>query len=145
MATRRGDLAADLRALLDGESTTGAILEPRLERLPAGSRRTGGHQTSAHLVRLWARAETDRLVAGSRDRSAATALAVSYRLVTPVSGAVVLETASQYEEAGVQPGSPQSVPTIPEPSTVALLLVVLAALAAVAFLRRRPRWRAGTC
>lgn len=142
VAPRRGDLAADLRALLDGEPTTGARLAPRRERLSAGSRRSDGHETSAHLIRLWARAEADRLVASSRDRTAATALAVSYRLVTPLSGAVVLETASQYEEAGLQPASPQSVPTVPEPSTVALLVVVtLAALAAIAR-RRRPRWRA---
>lgn len=48
-------------------------------------------------------------------RQAATDLALRYHLVTPVSGAVVLETSQQYDEAGLRPVEKGSVPTIPEP------------------------------
>jgi len=82
-------------------------------------------QTSDHLARLWANDEVARILA-ARDESlnkAATMLAVRYQLVTPVSGAVVLETAAQYRAAGLEPVDAGSVPTIPEPEMVALLIV----------------------
>lgn len=44
-----------------------------------------------------------------------------YQLVTPVSGAVVLETQQQYVPTGLTPVDPQTVPAIPEPGTWALL------------------------
>ena len=37
------------------------------------------------------------------DRGAAVALAARYQLVTPVTGAVVLETAQQYDESRLTP------------------------------------------
>ena len=55
---------------------------------------------------------------------AAQILAVRYQLVTPVSGAVVLENAQQYQATGLQPVDAGSVPTIPEPEMVVLLIVV---------------------
>ena len=51
-------------------------------------------------------------------------LAVRYQLVTPVSGAVVLETAEQYRQPVLQPVDAGTVPTIPEPEMVALLLIM---------------------
>jgi hypothetical protein len=51
--------------------------------------------------------------------------------VTPVSGAVVLETKAQYAEAGLAPtdGSEgPNVPTVPEPGTWALILSLALAL-----------------
>jgi hypothetical protein len=87
--------------------------------LPAAS------QTSLHLARLWA-ADQARHLSLSRDpadREAALNLAVRYQLVTPVSGAVVLETAAQYQEAGLEPVEGGSVPTIPEPETWALIVI----------------------
>ncbi len=138
VAARRGTLAADLRALLAGGAPRGATLVPRRERVPAGTRRDGAEKTSAHLVRLWAREEAARRGAAAPGGGGPADLAVRYRLVTPWSGAVVLETAQQYEEAGLTPGSLQEVPTIPEPSSVVLLLVTaLLALGA----RSRSRWR----
>lgn len=83
-------------------------------------------QTSAHLARLWANDEVARILT-ARDESrteAATSLAVRYQLVTPVSGAVVLETAEQYKAAGLQPVEAGTVPTIPEPEMVILLLIM---------------------
>ena len=70
----------------------------------------------------------------------AVLLAARYQLVTPVSGAVVLETREQYEEAGLRPVEPGSVPTIPEPEIV-LLLLVAGALLTFAFFRHRPARR----
>jgi hypothetical protein len=76
-----------------------------------------GHRTSAHLARLWAFEEAGR--------TGDAALASRYRIVTPVTGSVVLETAQQYQAAGLSPAPPGSVPTIPEPETWALMLVAL--------------------
>jgi hypothetical protein len=76
-----------------------------------------GHRTSVHLARLWA---FDEAV-----RTSDAVLAARYQLVTPMTGAVVLETASQYQAAGLTPALPGSVPTIPEPETWALMLVAL--------------------
>ncbi len=149
-AARRGPLAADLSTLLkeglvngtaDG-AADGAALVRRLERVPAGSARADVHATSMHLARLWARRESDRLALDRKSADAARELAVRYAVVTPRSGAVVLETAVQYEQAGLTPGAAGEVPTIPEPSTVALMVVVAALLAGAAWRRRRMQWRA---
>jgi hypothetical protein len=64
------------------------------------------------------------------NREAAVALATQYRLVTPVSGAVVLETQQQYDESRLTPVSQAqaTVPTVPEPHEWALLAVACAML-----------------
>jgi len=82
-------------------------------------------ETSAHLARLWAKDEVDRL-RGFRDensRNKAVTIATSYQLVTPLSGAVVLESAEQYQRAGLEPVDPATVPTIPEPEIWMLLII----------------------
>ena len=61
-----------------------------------------------------------------------------YQLVTPVSGAVVLETQAQYDQAGLKPVDPDSVPIVPEPETWMLIGVCLVVLL-TAVLRGRPR------
>ena len=81
------------------------------------------------------RDEVARLCA-ARHFTEATQLAARYQLVTPVSGAVVLETQAQYQRAGLEPVPPESVPTVPEPSAGILLLLGLLLLAA----RRRTGW-----
>jgi hypothetical protein len=63
-----------------------------------------------------------------RNRAAAVALATQYRLVTPVSGAVVLESQQQYDESRLTPVSQATVPTIPEPHEWVLALIACAAL-----------------
>ena len=50
-------------------------------------------------------------------------LVVQLQLVTPVSGAVVLETQEQYDRHGLKPVDPATVPVVPEPGTAALLLL----------------------
>lgn len=105
-----------------------------------------GVETSDHLARLWARDEVVRILA-ARDESLtdeATALAVHYQLVTPVTGAVVLETAEQYRASGLQPVDAGTVPTIPEPEMVALLIVAGAFLIWLMYMKHRKQGR-GSC
>lgn len=87
-----------------------------------------------HLARLWAAEEVGRLAEARRFEDA-TRLAARYQLVTPFSGAVVLETQVQYTQAGLQPVPPESVPAVPEPSSTALWLVGFVFVVTV--LRRR--------
>lgn len=105
-----------------------------------------GIETTDHLARLWASDEVARIRA-ARDESlndAATMLAVQYQLVTPVSGAVVLETAEQYRAAGLQPVDAGTVPTIPEPEMVALLIVAGAFLIWLTYMKHRKK-SPGSC
>jgi hypothetical protein len=104
-----------------------------------GATPPAGKDGSFHVARLWAYDEILRL-AGSRtvaDRGQALKLAGAYQLVTPVSGAVVLETQQQFDEAGLNPVSPDSVPTVPEPETWMLIIVGLLLLVAARLIRRR--------
>ncbi|HJP94284.1 MAG TPA: vWA domain-containing protein [Pyrinomonadaceae bacterium] len=106
---------------------------------------TNAYQTSDHLARLWANDEVTRILT-ARDQSlndAATTLAVRYQLVTPVSGAVVLETAEQYRAAGLQPVEPGTVPTIPEPEIAVLMLVAGVFLILLTYVKYRARRRGG--
>jgi hypothetical protein len=77
-------------------------------------------KASSQVVRLWAH-DRIRFLTKIRKVAEAIQLAGLYQLVTPVSGAVVLETAQQFNEAGLTPVDSASVPTIPEPSTWALI------------------------
>ncbi len=124
---RLGSLQTDLEGLF--ARLTGQI--PTLEFVRSSNKGESGevsgtYRASDHLARLWANEEVSRFL-GMRDdtfNEAAVALAVRYQLVTPVSGAVVLETKQQYDAAGLKPVDAGTVPTIPEPEMIALLAVV---------------------
>jgi hypothetical protein len=75
---------------------------------------------------------------------AAITLAVRYQLVTPVSGAVVLETAEQYRAAGLKPVDAGTVPTIPEPETLSLLVIASVFLAWLFYRKQRKARRVGS-
>jgi hypothetical protein len=81
---------------------------------------------SPHIARLWAAQESAKLA--GRHRADAVALAAAHQIVTPLSGAVVLETAAQFAQNGLQPASPSTVPTMPEPETYGLIAVGLGVL-----------------
>jgi hypothetical protein len=118
---RHGTVGEDLNRLLAGWQGRASALAGVRERLPAGAVPAAerGKENSKHLARLWANDEVLRLVA-ARKRDEAVQLAGLHQLVTSVSGAVVLETRQQFQQAGLQPVDPQSVPTVPEPGTLAL-------------------------
>lgn len=77
---------------------------------------------SAHVIRLWAFDQVRGLMK-SRKLEEAIHLAALHQLVTPVTGAVVLETARQYADAGLTPVDAGSVPVVPEPRTWLLTLI----------------------
>jgi hypothetical protein len=123
-------LVAFLRTL-DGSSAR--IVADRAR--DTGAVPDSGTQTSDHLARLWARDRIAELLRGTAgmpatpaQRQEALALAGRYHLVTPVSGAVVLESQAQYDEAGLTPADGSQVPTVPEPGTWALILSLALAL-----------------
>jgi hypothetical protein len=94
---------------------------------------------SDHIARLWANHRTLELLRSSpsANRAAAAALATRYQLVTPVTGAVVLETKQQYDESRLTPASPATVPTVPEPHEWMLILIVCAFLTWLVFRNRQ--------
>jgi len=96
-------------------------------------------QGSDHVARLWANERVIELMRSDpqRNREDAIALAARYRLVTPVSGAVVLETRQQFEESNLEPTHPASVPTVPEPHEWAMIITALAGLTLLLWQQRR--------
>jgi hypothetical protein len=107
-----------------------------LRRVPKAQ--AAGKHTSEHLARLWARDGVERLCAreNNPDRERAIALASAYHLVTPATGAVVLESTEQYQAHDLDPASPATVPSVPEPEEWALMLAA-AAMLLVLWWRRR--------
>lgn len=120
---RLGSLETDLQRLFTGWRN-GQRLTLRRELVPteAAARADGAVEGSLHLARLWA-SDQVRKLAAERKPNEAGQQAARYQLVTPVSGAVVLENQQQFDAAGLQPVDPQSVPSIPEPSAAAVLLL----------------------
>ncbi len=95
---------------------------------------------SSHIVRLWAADEIGQLSASYRKGGTTDAvkMARTFQLVTPVSGAVVLETAAQYAAHDLTPADDTTTPGIvPEPGTLGLLLLGGSALWAMRRRRRR--------
>ncbi|MDT8759342.1 PEP-CTERM sorting domain-containing protein [Sphingomonas psychrotolerans] len=131
-----GDLARDLRALLT--NVAGDVPRWSVVRAPvAGGTPTG----SPHIVRLWAAEKlAGQRISRGKEREAGIALAHRLNIVTPISGAVVLETNRDYGANGLPVPDPDAVPTVPEPETWALLILI--ALAS-AWLLKRQRGLAG--
>lgn len=121
---RQASVVEDLEKLLNTRKSWQMKTELRDESY--------GVEGSPHLSRLWAAKESERLWARGSEEEAAK-LAVEYQLVTPASGAVVLETQEQYDENDLEPVEAGTVPTIPEPEVWILLL---AALFTLVFVRR---------
>ena len=126
---RFGSLGQDISRLIDLLEGRRNPLEYRRELLTAAPLPAGdtARATSMHLARLWAADEVSRL-RKAKQLEPAMELAALYQLVTPVTGAVVLETAAQYRQTGLQPVDATTVPSIPEPQTWILLAAGLAVL-----------------
>lgn len=139
-AVRAGEKGGALAAAFaeDAWRTTRAKV-PRSE-LPEGA-----VAASKHLGRLWAAEETARLFRPGHPTTLKPAqdLALPWHIVTPVTGAVVLESKQQFDANNLDPVEANSVPTVPEPSTVLCLVLAFCAMAfAVALRRRRAARRA---
>lgn len=116
------DLLNSLQSLLNP-----AIIKEQWITHPAGTIPNNATKVWDHLVRwrVW------REVLNSKRSDTLVNKAALYQLVTPVSGAVVLETKAQYKEFGLEqadPNSVPSVPTIPEPSSALLTFIGLSML-----------------
>jgi len=95
-----------------------------------------GKKVWDHLARVWAIETAEDTTASTSDETRSS-LAARYQLVTPLSGAVVLETRQQYADHGLVPGDPSAspqIPNIPEPST--MLLFILSIMGATMHRRR---------
>ena len=113
---------ADLENLfrtLDGKTAQCQIIRGKVAEDFTGDR---GLRVGRDIERLWARDETRHLTKTQR-RDDAIKLAAKQQLVTPVTGAVVLETKAQYAENGLEPVPAESVPMIPEPQTFTLWII----------------------
>jgi hypothetical protein len=134
-APRFVDTEADLPVFL--RQIQGGLPELRPVFTRQSDAPTSGTKTSDQLSRYAAFADT--LAAFQRNPSvdaATVAAATRHQVVTPVTGAVVLETKQQFLENGlkqVDPASTPTVPTIPEPGSLILLLTACA----LALRRRR--------
>jgi len=125
----------DFREFVDGLQT-GRQETGWTWRRSAESETLPGKKVWDQLARLWAAraAEDPTLMV---EEAARPEVAARYQLVTPVSGAVVLETQKQFADHGLKPvdgGAVPKIPGVPEPSTG--LLIVLTASAAI-FRRQR--------
>ncbi len=120
---------AELGAFLDDLRKGGSSDASEWKRYGDGVEMEG-KKVWDHLARIWAMEYSEST---EQDRAK---IAAKYQLVTPVSGAVVLETMQQFKDHGLEPvdaNAAPSIPGVPEPSTG--ILVMLAATAAL--MRRR--------
>ena len=126
---RYGGVGEDLGRLLGNwRADSGSLGWVRDRVAPAAFPEAArGKHSSRHLARLWGFDEVQRLLR-ARQREQAVQVAGTYQLVTPVSGAVVLENKQQFDQAGLRAVDPQTVPTVPEPGALALLSLVAVAL-----------------
>ncbi|MHB0935270.1 MAG: VIT domain-containing protein [Armatimonadota bacterium] len=124
---RLGTLDADLGRFLS--SWNDQHLQVTRKRVDAAS--GNGKETSKHLARLWAHSQAMAFYAQHTPKQTEMAIAVArqYQIVTPVTGAVVLETQQQYRDAGLEPVSAGTVPSVPEPEFWLLLAVGFVMLA----------------
>ena len=129
---RSGALSEDIKSLFaDLRGKSSRIIRQR-QKIPMAELPPDGdlERTSNHLARLWAYGEALKLCsAGQPDADKlAIELATNYQLVTPKTGAVVLETSEQFKRHGLTPAKAADVPTIPEPEFWMLMAVIAAVL-----------------
>jgi hypothetical protein len=115
-----------------------AIARERIARPPSNNGLTS-QNTGGHVARLWGRQEVNQLIEsggeGMLDR--AIKLGLDLQLITPATGAVVLETKEQYDRHQLAAIDPATAPAIPEPTSVVFTAMALAALASMRSTFRR--------
>ncbi len=135
-ATRAVNLVEQVAELIEGEDRK----THRWERVKSEAQiPAGAVEVSDILARRWAFETSMARHRTGKWNKEDTALAARYQLVTPFSGAVVLETAQQYKDNDLKPVDPDltpSVSTVPEPEFYLLLLVALLVLMGMKFNRR---------
>ncbi|MBI5092078.1 MAG: hypothetical protein HZB26_06485 [Candidatus Hydrogenedentes bacterium] len=107
---------------------------------PAAS--NAGATAAAHVVRLAINQRVHEAVRrqNKKEQSELADLAVKARLVTPVSGAVVLEQQAQYTRHGLDPTrNEEAIPGIPEPEEWALMAIAACALVFMLVRRKTQR------
>ena len=123
-----GRCANETELLSHMRRITGQTARRRLE-IARQEAQPAGERVWDHLARLGVFQEVLAASQGPLpDPAPMSLLAASYQLVTPLSGAVVLETEEQYKRAGLEPVDPNSTPQIPriivpEPSRLLLLFL----------------------
>ncbi len=123
---REGTLAQDLKKLfatMQGEASSWKFRRSVVETEFA-AQADGAIEGTLHIARLWAN-DSIRGYKSAKKVDEAIKQAALFQLVTPVSGAVVLETKEQFAQNGLQPVDAQTVPSVPEPGVGALVVVGL--------------------
>ncbi len=118
------DLAQELPVWLNALASGTAGPAPVYER--AAEAPADGVKVWDHLARHWAAQEVWEHRAGDAPAADKVALAAKYQLVTPWSGAVVLERTEDYVKHGlkqIDPATAPFIPPVPEPSTFVCLLL----------------------
>ena len=138
-----GDIQHDLVAATENASRNIEIAD---DQYPLGGRassglafRASGEPEASHLSRLYL---YSRVMQSWYDKGEVTddlvSQAVNMHIVTPVSGAVVLETQAQYDRANLNPSTgSENVPKIPEPEFYVLLAVSVLVMIII-YRRKRP-------
>ena len=134
-----GSPTDDLAAYVNAAFATALKIEVRRRRADTADVAAKG---SEHIARLWAANRVSEVMRETGKRADAVALASEFRLVTPVSGAVVLETKKQFEDANLHPVAQGTVPTVPEPHEWAMILMAMAAMTWTLWRNRRRIGRA---
>jgi hypothetical protein len=121
--SRTSDINSDVRRLfgqLQGTQSGFAFVREAID--PNQPMPQDVPQVTSHMIRLWAKDQVDKLIRGigTAKRDNAQTIACRYQLVTPVSGAVVLENRQQYAQNNLQPIDPETAPAVPEPTTLLL-------------------------
>lgn len=126
------EISSHLTALYSSGETMSVTrrLDPNIQEAATGS---------DHIARLWGRDHILSLMSahGEASREDAVRIATQQQLVTPVSGAVVLETQQQFAGNGLTPVTKASVPTVPEPHEWAMILIASFALMWMAWRQRQ--------
>lgn len=105
-------VAQDVKDLISGweKDTKQVRIQRRLSNSKPAMNLIVDRTVSAQVTCLWASEAVTKLIACGKKQEAET-LAAKYRLVTPVTGAVVLETKSDYALWQLDPGAYKDAPT----------------------------------